>query len=95
MLSTLSILGILSAFYPTTRKSWKHPRLELAAAHLISSSKHITSIMARLQVTIATAVFPTAICTMNLVMLGILLSRRYFLYGSFKNKEKATAEQLP
>lgn len=85
--SALLVTAIdLSAFYPTIRKSWSLPREELAFKVAVSSVKHAFSFAALSNVSIATATFPIAVGTMNMILVSIILGRRWVLHGNFKNK---------
>lgn len=66
------------AFGPTIRKSWHKPKEEGASLYKVNIARHIISVLALTQFTITTALFPLAVCFMNIVLLAVIYRKKFF-----------------
>jgi len=66
----------LIGYIPTFRKSWNHPRDELAASFSIGCIKHLMSIAALESYTMTTVLYSASLVVANSALVVLLLWRR-------------------
>jgi hypothetical protein len=75
--SIIIVTGIdCSAFYPTFRKSWRRPFEENSFMYGFNIPRHMIALSSLRQVSVTTALYPSALLAMNIVMYIMLKTRK-------------------
>lgn len=69
------------AYYPTFRKSFMRPGEENLCTYGMDGARHLISFLALSQITLTTAFYPLALCTMSFAFVIFALRRRYVLFN--------------
>ena len=75
LLTVIELIG----FYPTFRKSWEDPSGESALSYSITGLKFVISLFAIESFTPVNWLYPAALVLVNILLVGMLLWRRYAL----------------
>lgn len=73
------VVADLLTFLPTYRKAYLRPHQETLTLYIMSFVKYVVSIFALSTINFTTALFPIAIASANLLIVVILIWRRYYI----------------
>ena len=77
LVASIAATGIdVLAYYPNFRKSWAKPHEEMIVSYVITNLKHLISIMATVEYSVTTLVYPVTIFTVNAALVVMLTLRR-------------------